>query len=456
MTSELNLNQSQENTIVNNTLKRVPYPHITGMKLRSDIHLNGLTFNTIDSNKCVWVCSDIDGWWEMPNAEVPDIPRGLDDGSYDVRGRWTARSLTFRGSVLVPDGSYTATVRDTLMNALNMVYTGGWLIVDEEPYSRAAYVRLAGQPDIQNVNPRGRIDFTVPLRAGDPIKYYYNPADPDGYTTSTNVASGVNVNNIGNYPVATVFELKGPMTAPIVIKSTDVDNVISQIRVTRNLRANGYTPTATVNNYQASAGTATLGFTGAHGFFKGDVVTITNLTNFNQTNVALTSTTETTISYENPKVNIASVVISSNVATVTTSSSHGLSANAAVYIKNCFNPLVDGAYTITANSVSGNTSKFTFSKALPNQTLPAGGTVSLQITSNTTTSGNVALVGADTLSIDTYNGTVLYRETPDYSRASLDSTVDWIKFQPGMNTVNLITSGGSGTLDVKFRPGWIG
>jgi hypothetical protein len=452
MAEELQLNQDQENKAVNLSLSKVPYPHLTGMVLSSDIRINGLTLNTIDENGIVWVCTEIDGWWNLANSEVPDIPRGLDDGSYGVRGRWTARSLTLVGSILVPNATYTAAARQQLMEAVNLVYEGGWLEVDEVP-TKAAFVYLAGQPMMTAVNRRGRIDFSIPLRAPDPIKYEWttNLAN-DGYKTVTLTSGSASLPNAGNAPVAAVFELTGPMTAPIVINNTDANSVTKSLRIVTTLRANGFTGSSTLTNKQCSAGIATLSFVAAHGFYVGDVITVTNVADFNKSNVPITAVTSTTISYLNPLVNISSVAVSSNVATVTTSSSHGLSAGATVYIKDCLNPLMDGAYTAT--SASGST--IVFAKTLPNQTLAAGGTVSKQIASTAQTTGTVTLQGNDTMKIDTYNGTVLFNNAPDYSRSTLSTTVDWIKLQPGSNAMTLVKSGGAGTATVKYRSGWIG
>jgi hypothetical protein len=452
MSEELQLNQAQENNAVNIALSKVPFPHLTGMVLSSDIQINGLTLNTIDEDGVVWVCTDIDGWWNLATPDIPDIPRGLDDGSYGVRGRWTARSLTLTGSILVPDASYTAAARERLMEAVNLVYDGGWLKVDEVP-TKAAFVRLAGQPQIANVNRRGRIDFSIPLRAADPIKYEWTTnLDNDGYKTVTLTSGSASLPNAGNASVAAVFELTGPMTAPIVISNTDAAAVTKSLRIVTTLRANGFTGSSTLTNKQCSAGVATLSFVAAHGFNVGDVITVTNVADFNKSNVPITAVSSTTISYLNPLVNISSVAVSSNVATVTTSSSHGLSAGATVYIKDCVNPLMDGAYTAT--SASGST--IVFAKSLPNQTLAAGGTVSKQIANTAQTSGTVTLQGNDTMKIDTYNGTVLFNNAPDYSRSTLSTTVDWIKLQPGTNSMSLVKSGGAGAATVKYRSGWIG
>lgn len=190
---EGDVTQAVKNQAVNIALTKLPQPHLTGMKLRGDVRINGLTLNTIDEYDIVWVCREIEGWWNLSNVDTPDIARGLDDGSYDVRGRRTARALTIEGSILVPDPSLTPYARQKLMEAFNLVYEGAWLYVDETP-TKAAYVRLVGQPTMLNTTARGRIDFSIPLRASDPIKYSWDEAFNDGYSAVglTNLFSNPN------------------------------------------------------------------------------------------------------------------------------------------------------------------------------------------------------------------------------------------------------------------------
>lgn len=173
--------QEQKNKATNLGLTKLPQPYLTGMKLNADVRINGLTLNTIDENDIVWVCTDIQNWWNISGVETPDIARGLDDGSYDVRGRHTSRNITLAGSILVPDPSYAPIARQKLLEAVDLVYTGGWLFVDESP-TKAAYVRLVGQPTIDSVTARGRMNFSIPLRAGDPIKYSWDEAFKEGYS----------------------------------------------------------------------------------------------------------------------------------------------------------------------------------------------------------------------------------------------------------------------------------
>jgi hypothetical protein len=115
-------NQQNETTLVNEALSKPkfgdPYdrPYITGLKLERDVILGDLVLNRIEDDstkatyKTIWVCTDVEGWWELPDPEIPDIPRGLDDGSYDVRGRWKARMINIKGTILPPNGTITLEV----------------------------------------------------------------------------------------------------------------------------------------------------------------------------------------------------------------------------------------------------------------------------------------------------------------------------------------------------------
>jgi len=215
------IRQGRENETVNRGLTPLPSPFITGMKLNSDVVFNDLVLNTIDENNVTWVCRDIIGWWGMPEPEMRNFTRGFGDGSYDVRGRWAARDITLEGSFLCPDPSLVAGARDRLVRAADLVYQGGWLRTYEDP-PRASYVRLSGRPQIETTTARGRVDFSIGLRAADPIKYEWSDQDPEGYSVieiparndSTGALGEGIVNNIGNTTVSAIFEIEGPLTGP--------------------------------------------------------------------------------------------------------------------------------------------------------------------------------------------------------------------------------------------------
>ncbi len=225
--------QAIENTTVNKALRQVPIPKITGMVLGGDIQLGELTFNTIDENGVIWVVTDLEGWWSPPEPEIEDIKRGFGDGSYDVRGRWTARQLTLTGVFLPPDRSYVAAARDKLIRAVDLVYANAYLRVSEDPV-KVSKVRLSGAPQIATVNSRGRTEFTVGLRAADPIKYSWNEADPDGSSyeevfarnDSLNRTGTILVENVGAAYVTALFEITGPLVGPTVVLNETTDELM--------------------------------------------------------------------------------------------------------------------------------------------------------------------------------------------------------------------------------------
>ena len=238
------LNQAEKTAIVNKTIAAVPVSkdtvQYTGPKLKSDISLGSLVLNTIDSRQVVWICTDIAGWWDTADLELPDIPRGLDDGSFEAYGRWTTRSINMSGSILPPDYTYMDPARNELFRQINLTTNGAWLIVDEIPVgdtkypaglSRASWVHLSAKPTLAVKNPRGRIDFQVPLKAHDPIKYEWNWADAKGFTNVavTRGLTGTTVTNKGNSKVNALYTLSGaaPVGTTIQVNSTTKDSILT-------------------------------------------------------------------------------------------------------------------------------------------------------------------------------------------------------------------------------------
>jgi len=209
------LTQDAKRDIVNDVIAPLPTSiqnrHLTGPQLKGDIALGGLLLNSIDKSNVIWICSDLVGWWGTSDIELPDIPRGLDDGSFDSNPRWLARQITLSGSFLPPDSTYVDDAKSNLFRQINAAHDGTWLIVDEQP-TKAAYVRLAAKPTLTNINARGRTNFDIPLRAPDPIKYSWNYADKLGYDSIsgiTNSGTPSIVNNLGNISVGAVFTFTG-------------------------------------------------------------------------------------------------------------------------------------------------------------------------------------------------------------------------------------------------------
>lgn len=239
----LNINpdaQDKENTLVNKALTKYPTPHISGLKLKADIRLGNLVLNTIDENNVVWVCTDVDGWWNLPDPEMPDLPRGWGDGSYDAKGRYASRLLTLTGAFLTQDVGQVEAARAKLIEAVSLVYRGDWLIVNETPV-KGTFVRLSGKPEIMTVSPRGRTEFSIGLKAADPIKYEYVDGVEDGYRvvtiTPTAGSADVVITNTGNTTVPVIIELSKNFPNPTApnfpsITNAATDQIIEIVRGT--------------------------------------------------------------------------------------------------------------------------------------------------------------------------------------------------------------------------------
>ena len=267
--------QNKETAKVNKTLIPLPPPVFTGMKLKSDVILGDLVLNRIDENNVVWVCTDIEGWWVHPDPDIPDVTRGWRDGSYDARGRWQARQITLNGSILSPDPSLSPAARNELIEATSLVYEGAWLKTVEDP-TKAAYVRLSGRPNIASVNARGRIDFSIGLRAADPIKYSWNNSDPDGYdiidipckNTATTEDGEETITNLGNISVPVFLEVTGPTVGDTTIINETTGEVLT---IVGDLRA---AEILTVTNKELTNNEAILTVNSIGNLTDGDTVTV--------------------------------------------------------------------------------------------------------------------------------------------------------------------------------------
>lgn len=283
-----NKNQDQENVIVRQALRKMPDAIVTGMQLKADIALNGLTMNTIDENNVVWVCTDIEGWWGQPDPEIQDISRGLGDGSYDVKGRYTARIMTFNGVFLPPNAEAAEAARNKLITATDLVRKTGWLVVDENP-PKASLVRLSGKPNIRSVNARGRTEFSLGLKAVDPIKYeWIVDGDLGDRKETVSTDDSAVINNIGNTPVTAIFELTGFINAGSVLRNEATDQ---EIKISADIKGPDST-IATIKKYERTSNEAILTLDTTYLIFAGDLINVVNLaTGFNGTDLVVTSVT---------------------------------------------------------------------------------------------------------------------------------------------------------------------
>ena len=269
-----NLPLGEINSIANIALTPLPIPPTQTIQLLADITLGDLVLNTIDENNVVWLCTDLTGWWGQAESDIPDIPRGILDGSYDVEGRYDARTITLTGTLIPPDPSLLGVAKDTLIGATNLVRQGAWLVTDEDP-SRAAFVRLSGQPTIQTTNARGRTDFQIPLKAADPIRYEWNDEDPNGYTSliinagDAGTPTSGTVTNIGNTNVTTVLTINGPLGP-----GSTVYNALTNETLTTAQELRGAGSVGSITGVQLFNNVATISTSNATFLVVGDQVVV--------------------------------------------------------------------------------------------------------------------------------------------------------------------------------------
>lgn len=410
--------QAKENATVNVSLTPLEQPKFTNLKLQRDIILNDFVFNTIDDYGVVWVVTDIDGWWTPPAPDIPDIPRGYGDGSYDVQGRYLARTFRLSGVFLTPDPSMVEDARDRLTQAIDLVYKGAWLLTGSDPI-RASFVRLAGQPNFQTVNARGRTEFEIELRAPDPIKYSWNDTQPDGYDFME--ISGFNysipgsgsdiVTNVGNYRVPCILEVSGPIIGPATIYNKTTDELIIV------LESFGGALSSQVENKQLSfdetklLDMATLTTKGPHKFSAGQNIYVSGVGEPFDGDYTIESVpTETTLTYARlPEVaiirDVAYKSLEDGVATLETVEDHGISVGQTVLVSR-----VDSVFngTHVVDSVPSS-NKITFSASRVPEAIVIGRRLISNIATLTTSAPHGFIVGEEVVitGVDSvnYNGT---------------------------------------------------
>lgn len=220
--------------------------------LKGDVQIGDLVMNEMDDQGVVWLVSDIDGWWTTPEPDVPDVQRGWFDGSYETRGRYTSRTFTLSGSFVPRHPGDVAGARDRLIRAINLVHRGGWFMTHEgapdRDKTKGAKVWMVGSPLIATTGLNGKTDFSVALRAPDPMKYSIKDGVPPGYNTMRLITSSA------QYPER-ALPRKYPWAYPEAVFGSTVADVINEGNavVWPTLRIDGPT-NGPLNVYNADTG----------------------------------------------------------------------------------------------------------------------------------------------------------------------------------------------------------
>jgi len=354
---------------VNRGLQNLESNEIEKLRLRGDVVLGDFIFNTIDSSGVVWVLTDIENWWAPPPADVDVIERGFGDGAYEVAGRYNSRPLVIEGVFLAPDPALVEAARDRLIQACDLVRTGAWLKTGTNPI-RASYVYLSGDVSIDTVNTRGRTEFSIGLRAPDPIKYSWNETAPDGYDFAEipvkNSELGYDgqgvVQNSGNYNVPCIMEVTGPFASPGTIFNRTTNELIL---ITQSLK--GRLSRAIVNkelsfDVDSLTDIAKLTTTEPHDFSVGNSVYVSGVgAPFDGDQVITSVPTSTTFTFTTSAADVESVSFKSfdsGVASLETTEDHGFNVGEDIVV-NGVDALFDTEQAVIL-SVPSSTS-FTYS-----------------------------------------------------------------------------------------------
>lgn len=207
-----------------------------GILSAEDIIINDVPLNTIDSNSVAWMVTDLEGWWGLPDVEVPDDPRPFSqDGSYYTTGKFTARNINLKGYILPVDGVADKAVasRNAFNRALILVRQRARLKVREEGTVKVADVQIASRPLLRISRSTGLLEFDITFKATDPVKYsefsmgyevgLVKSAPGRSYDRSFDFSYGglgenntVVVMNHGSYASKPQFTIGGPVENPMI------------------------------------------------------------------------------------------------------------------------------------------------------------------------------------------------------------------------------------------------
>jgi hypothetical protein len=163
-----------------------------GFCLSEDVNVNGLLLNHRDKNNTLWICTEIEGWWTTPPAEIPDVAKPFWDGSLLTTGRYGVRTITISGIFIPPDPSLVWYNRDAILRAAGIVRGVGLLAMcgNESPSNprmligadnkaipnkfydppKMTLIQTADVPLVRTLKTTGLTEFSLSFRAMNPAK----------------------------------------------------------------------------------------------------------------------------------------------------------------------------------------------------------------------------------------------------------------------------------------------
>jgi hypothetical protein len=348
------------------------------------------------------------------------------------------------------------------VRTLDLVRKSGWLLTDEKPV-RGSKVRLNGIPSIEVVNPRGRIDFNISLKAVDPVKYEWVVGDPEGYQVDTvNVGSNVILTNNGNTNVSVYLTVNGFISGGTVIRNNTTNQ---EIEIINDINGE-YSYVGDITQVSRTGNVATIVADSTYPFVAGDLIQVlhVNTAGFN-TNTATTiisvadiDADTISISYANTGTNVANTVPSPtgvlalgqsefievdtyerSVAFIGLSGYRSKLATLVDWIV-----LQPGENEIQLVESTSPTSAVVTNKALTNNVA----TLTFSAYPDFPVGASIVVSGVDA----TFNGTYTVASAPTKTTITYAKTAS--------NVVSAVSTGaayrnGNGNLEILFKSGWL-
>lgn len=478
------VNQTERNRILNRALTRQPDAYLSKIKLYGDIALydtantSELTLNTIDANEVIWVVTDIEGWWNLPEPEMPDLPRGWGDGGYDSIGRYTSRIMTLNGSFLTQSPDAAPAARQALLQALNPMTKnqGAAYLITTEFEDSIPVGEISANSVAQTISITTSSNLGTSLEAGDRI--VIESVQPSGYNKN---GQGYEVVSVSNNIVVVD---RGDSFVQLSNAIGDGTNVIYTTQTTHNFGVGDYVSVAntTPSSFNISSSSNV------------EIIATTRNTFTVSSSVTDTYVSGGDADYEGTAPYVAGGLI------------RKITKRLASKVRLSGTPIINntnarGRHDFSIGLKAVDPIKYEFVAGDPDgydtEQLTAGvsGTASAQIVN----SGDVAVpiiieisanlnvtnsaigscpriqigsewidivagtVADQRLEIDTYNREVLKvtydGDEPDLvenGRSNLSVLTSWLYLQPGSNTVTLARFPQGTVVTIYYRSGWIG
>lgn len=215
---------------------------MTQMHDHGDIWIGNLPLNYTDEDGCRWIVQEVDGWWGLPPAVIPEDERPYnEDGNYWTSGRYGPRTIQITGVVVPPRAteaemkSIISRARDRLAAEINLVRQKGRLTFHEVGASKSIDVQLLGLPLVNTSGQSNVLHFDLQFVAQDPRKYSTEPQVataslmntfvggreyPKTYNIRYGDETGTNeahVVNIGDTVSHSSFRITGPVIEPQIL-----------------------------------------------------------------------------------------------------------------------------------------------------------------------------------------------------------------------------------------------